>query len=150
MTWSGDTWDTVAEGKAVTTIPGRVRVRRVSLTSYLDVEHVRQMLRLGLPHAVPSVGDKHHGHLVLPVAAHQVSETLLGGGDGGSASHQHPIDVKEEPKRVGVLRGDLGHRGGSPEDTSLSVSLLVYTLAEINREPAKSGLKMLKRCYVTH
>lgn len=80
---------------------------------YLNVEHVRQMLSFGLPHAVPSVGDEHHGHLVLPAAVHQVLETLLGGRDGGPASHQHAIDVKEEPERVGVLRRDLGHRGAA-------------------------------------
>lgn len=73
------------------------------------------MLSLGLPHAVPGVGNKHHGHLVLPMAVHQVLETLPGGGDGGSASYQHAINVKEEPERVGALWGDLGHRGGSTE-----------------------------------
>lgn len=88
------------------------------------------MLSLGLPHAVPSVGDKNHGHLVLPFAVHQVAETLPGGGDWGSASNQHAVDVKEEPKRVGVLRGDLDHRGGGseqPEDTSSFTRLLGYT-----------------------
>lgn len=73
------------------------------------------MLSFGLPHAVSSVGDKHHGHLVLPTAVHQVSKTLLGCRDRGSASHQHAIDVKEEPERVGALRRDLGHRGESTE-----------------------------------
>lgn len=99
----------------------------MTLTIYLHIEHVRQMLRFGLPHAVSSVGDKHHGHLVLPIAVHQASETLLGGRNRGSASHQHAIDVKEEPKGVGALRRDLGHRGESTEqreDTRSFINLL--------------------------
>lgn len=102
-------------------------VCRVTSTIYLHIEHVRQMLSFGLPHAVSSVGDKHHGHLVLPTAVHQVSKTLLGCRDRGSASHQHAIDVKEEPERVGALRRDLGHRGESTEqreDTSSFINLL--------------------------
>lgn len=85
----------------------------MSLTGYLHIQHVRQVLSFGLPHAVPSVGDKHHGHLVLPVVVHQLPETLLGGRDGGSASHQHAIDVKEEPERAVALRRDLDRRGAA-------------------------------------
>lgn len=63
------------------------------------------MLSFGLPHAVPSIGDKHHGDLVLAVAVHQVSKTLLGCRDGCAAPNQHPINVKEEAKGVGALMG---------------------------------------------
>lgn len=64
-----------------------------------------QMLSFGLPHAVPSVGDEHHGHLVSPVAINQVPEALLGLRDGCPAPHQHPIDVEEEPEGLVALRG---------------------------------------------
>lgn len=71
---------------------------------------MRQMLSFGLPHAISSIGDKHHGHLVLPTAVHQVPKALLCSGDRSSAPHQHSIDVKQEPKGVGALRRDLGQR----------------------------------------
>lgn len=61
------------------------------------------MLSFGLPHTVPSVGDKHHRHLVFPIAVDQVSEALLGCRDECPAPHQYPIYVKEEPKGVGAL-----------------------------------------------
>lgn len=61
------------------------------------------MFGFGLPHAVPSVGDKHHRHLIFPISVHQVSEALLGCRDWGCPTHQHPINVKEEPKGVGAL-----------------------------------------------
>lgn len=63
------------------------------------------MLRFGLPHAVPSIGDKHHGDLVFSITVHQVSETVLGCRDGRAAPNQHPINVKEEAKGVGALTG---------------------------------------------
>lgn len=69
-----------------------------------------QMLGFGLPHAVPSVGDKHHRHLVFPIAVHQVPEALLGCGDRRPTPHQHPINVEEEPEGVGTLRRELGQR----------------------------------------
>lgn len=62
------------------------------------------MLSFGLPHAIPSIGDKHHRYLVFPITVHQVSKTLLGCRDGRAAPNQHPIDVKEEAKGVGALR----------------------------------------------
>lgn len=65
------------------------------------------MLSFGLPHAVPSIGDKHHRHLVFPIAVHQVPEALLGSRDRRPAPHQHPINVKEEPERAGVLTRKL-------------------------------------------
>lgn len=64
---------------------------------------MRQMLSFGLPHAVPSIGDKHHRHLEFPIAVHQVPKELLGCRDRRLAPHQHPIDVKEEPEGVGAL-----------------------------------------------
>lgn len=63
------------------------------------------MLSFGLSHAVPSVGDKHHGDLVVPLAVHQGPKALLGCRDGRAAPDQHPINVKEEAKGVGALRG---------------------------------------------
>lgn len=68
------------------------------------------MLSFGLPHAVPSIGDKHHRHLVFPVAVDQVPETLLGCRDRCPATDQNPINVKEEPKGVGALRRALGQK----------------------------------------
>lgn len=62
------------------------------------------MLRFGLPHAVPSIGDKHHGDLVFPITVHQVSKTLLSCRDGRAAPNQDAINVKEETKGVGALR----------------------------------------------
>lgn len=107
------------------------------------------MLSFILPHAVSSVGDKHHGHLVLAIAVHQVAETLLGGRDGGSASHQHAIDVKEEPKRVGVLWRDLGHRGGSTEqreDTTSFINLLGQLWFTHNRDLLWHQQSRVRRC----
>lgn len=61
------------------------------------------MLGFGLPHAVPSIGDKRHGDLVFPLTVHQVSKALLGRRDGRAAPNQHPINVKEEAKGAGAL-----------------------------------------------
>lgn len=63
-----------------------------------------QMLSFGLPHAVPSVGDEHHRHLVSPFAINQVPEALLGLRDGRPAPHQHAINVEEEPEGLVALR----------------------------------------------
>lgn len=68
------------------------------------------MLCFGLPHAIPSIGDKYHRHLVFPIAVHQVPEDLLGTRDWRPAPHQHPIYVKEEPEGAGALRRELGQR----------------------------------------
>lgn len=68
------------------------------------------MLGFGLPHAVPSIGDKHHGDLVFPITVHQVSKTLLGCWDGRAAPNQHTINVKEETKGVGALKIQQGQR----------------------------------------
>lgn len=77
---------------------------------YLHIEHMRQMLSFGLPHAVSSIGDKHHRHFVLPIVVHQVPKALLCSRDRGSAPYQHSIDVKQEPKGVGALRRDLDQK----------------------------------------
>lgn len=69
------------------------------------------MLSFGLSHAVPSIGDKHHGDLIFPVTVHQVSKTLLGCRDGRAAPNQHPIDVEEEAKGVGALTREKGGTG---------------------------------------
>lgn len=65
------------------------------------------MLGLVLPHAVACVCDKYHGHLVLPIAVHQVPKALLGFRDQRPAPHQHPIDVEEEPEGAGAPGRDL-------------------------------------------
>ena len=62
------------------------------------------MLSFGLPHAVPSIGDKHHRDLIFPITVHQVSKTRLGCRDGRAAPNQHPVNVKKEAKGVGALR----------------------------------------------
>lgn len=80
------------------------------LIFYLHIKQMRQMLSFGLPHAVPSIGDKHHRHLVFPIAVHQVPKALLGCRDRRLAPHQHPIDVKEEPEGVGALRREPGQK----------------------------------------
>lgn len=71
---------------------------------YLHLQQLRQMLSFGVPHAVPSVRDKHHRHLVSSVLVHQVLEALLGGGDRCPTPDQHPVYVEEESKRAGALR----------------------------------------------
>lgn len=82
------------------------------------------MFRFGLPHRVSSVGDKHHGHLVLSIAVHQVPEALLGRRDRRPAPHQHPINVEEEPEGAGTHRGELGQRHVQHENMRLFINLL--------------------------
>lgn len=77
---------------------------------YLHIQQLGQVLSFGLPHAVPSVGDEHHRHLVFPLAVHQAPEALLGRGDQRPAPNQHPIDVEKEPEGAATLRRPLGHR----------------------------------------
>lgn len=77
---------------------------------YLHLKQLRQMLSFGLPHAVSSVCDKHHRHLVSSILVHQVLEALLGSGDWCPTSDQHPIYVEEESKRAGALRRELEQR----------------------------------------
>lgn len=78
-------------------------------SAYLHLKQMWQMLSFGLPHTVPSVGDKHHRHLVFPIAVHQVPEALLGCRDQCPAPNQHPVNVKEEPKGAGALRREWWH-----------------------------------------
>lgn len=80
------------------------------------------MLSFRLPHAVPSIGDKHHRHLIFPIAVHQVPEALLGCRDRRPASYQNPINVKEEPEGAGgALRRELH---GQYENMGLFINLL--------------------------
>lgn len=70
------------------------------------------MFRFCLPHAVPSISDKHHRDLVFSAAVHQVFEALLGCRDRSLASHQHPVNVKEEPEGAACLRREQAREWG--------------------------------------
>lgn len=66
--------------------------------THWNPQQVGQLLSLLLAQAVPSVGDKDHGHQELSLRVDQLAKGCSGSRNGGPASHQHPIDVKQEPK----------------------------------------------------
>lgn len=75
--------------------------RRGSLRSVDTHRHpqdVRKLVGLGLAEAVPCVSHKHHRHRELTPGVDQLLEGLPGGRDRHPTSHQHAVNVKQEPE----------------------------------------------------
>lgn len=67
--------------------------------THWNSQQVRQLVSFFLAQAVPCVGDKDHGHQELSLSIDQLLEGCSGSRNGCLPSHQHPINVKQKPKR---------------------------------------------------
>lgn len=66
--------------------------------THWNPQQVRQLVSFLLAQAVPRIGDEDHRHQELALRIDQLLKGCSGSRNGGPASHQHPIDVKEKAK----------------------------------------------------
>lgn len=82
---------------------------------------MRELVRFSLPEAIPCVRDKNNRHRKLSLRVDQLLERPFRGGDRHPSSHEHAIDVEQQPEARLRLQEGKDERAGSSGNLSQSV-----------------------------
>lgn len=82
-----------------------------NLTTHGHSQDVRELVCFSLPEAIPCVRDKNNRHRKLSLRVDQLLKRLFRGGDRHPSSHEHAINVEQQPKaRLRLQEGKMNEQ----------------------------------------